>query len=367
MNFPRFSCSALIALLSLPVLTIAQAQEATATTDPVGFVTLNVLAGSGVGVGKSTTLFSLPLMEAVAIDGQSAGTITGLTANSITSSNAGWTPGALSNPLAPHLIQITSGNAEGRMFLIASSSSAGGAIVGAPNTVDTLTISSLDAAQVDLTALDIQLGIDTYRIFACDTLSSFFGTPDTSGVLGGANPASADSIVIVLNGLAQTYWYNTSVTPPRWSRQGPGNPDASNVALIPNYGMQFGRLANTPLSFVVTGSVPVVNRQASVKNSGTTILSQFWPVNSTVADLGLQNIDGWTSGSSTAVADAFVALSGTTATTYFFDGTNWRRQGPGNPISNTNLIPLGASIKIVKKGSEAGYSTLSQEVPYNLN
>lgn len=357
----------LLRLLPLPALLVLGApvaQTQTATTDPVGFVTVNVTAGTGVA--KRNTLISLPLLENESIDGQAAGRITGITANSISNADAGWTPGALSAPASPYLIQITSGDAAGRMFLVASSAATGGASAGTPNTATTVTISPIDAAQVDLTTLGIHTGEDgdTYRIYPCDTLSSFFGTPEDSGVLGGANANSADSVIISVNGNASTYYYNT--TNSRWARNAFGNPDSSNVALVPYYGMQYQRLPNTPLSFVITGAVPVTDRQVSVKNSGVTFLSQYWPADSTLGTLGLQSLDGWLSGPNVASADVVTLTIGTAVNTYWYDGTNWRRNAFGNPISDNVQIPVGATVSIQKKGADAGYATLAQEVPYEL-
>lgn len=346
------------------VVSTLHSQTETATTDPVGFVTVGITAGTGAA--KRNTLLSVPLLETESIDGQVAGTITGVTANTISNSSAGWTAGALSQPSTPYLIQITSGAAKGRMFLISSSAATAGSIAGASNTATTITVSSIDSTQTDLTTLGIVSGVDTYRIYACDTISSFFGTPASSGVLGGASVNAADSIVVVLNGTASTYWYNTSVTPNRWSRSGPGSVDSSNVALLPNYGIQYGRLGNTALSFTVTGQVPTIARDVSIKNSGTTILSQYWPVASTLGSLGLQALPNWTAGVSAATADTVILISGGSVSTYFYNGTNWLRVAPGNPISNTTEIPIGSSIQIGQKGSEAGYTTLTQQVPYSL-
>ena len=364
MNLFRFSLSILlVTLLAAPV---ALAQEpATATTDPVGFVTVGVAAGTGTT--KRNTLFSLPLLETEAIQGQVAGTITGVTANTIVNSNAGWGAGALSNPETPYLIQITSGEAEGRMFLISSSANTGGAINGTANTGTTVTVSSLDAAQVDLTNLGIVAGSDTYKIFACDTLSSFFGTPDTTGIKGGSSAATADTVVVVLNGSASTYFFNTAASPPRWSRVGFNSPAAANVPLLPYYGVQYARLADTPLSFVVTGGVPTGVRKVSVKSSGLTLLSQYWPADSTISSLGLNTLAGWLSGANAASADTVVLISNGSASTYFYDGTNWRRVGFNNPIANTTVIGVGTTVQIVRKGAAAGYDTLTQSPPYTLN
>lgn len=344
-------------------LSAMPSQATTATTDPVGFVTVDITAGTGAA--KRNTLFSVPLLEAESITGQAAGVITGITANSISNANAGWTPGALSEPATPYLIQITSGAAAGRMFLIASSSSAGGAIAGTPNTATTVSISSNDSQQVDLTTLGIQTGEDTYKIFACDTLSSFFGTPETTGILGGNSAATADSVLAVVNGSASNYFYNTAANPPRWSRVFVGSPDASNTPLVPYYGVQYGRLANLPLSFVVTGGVPTVPRTVAVRNSGTTLLSQYWPTETTLGSSNLQTVV--THGASAAVADTVVLTTDGAVNTYFYDGTNWRRVFVGSPISNTTPIPVGATIQIVRKGNDTDFTTLTQSVPYNLN
>jgi len=357
MNITRFSLAA--AFASSVLLTGANGQT-TATTDPVGFVTVGITAGTGSA--KKNTLFSVPLMETEAIDGQVAGIITGVTANTISNSNAGWTAGALSQPATPFLIQITSGAAEGRLFLISSSANTGGAIAGTANTGTTVTVSSTDAAQVNLTNLGIVAGTDTYKIFACDTLSSFFGTPASSGVQGGTSSTTADTIVAVSNGVPSTYFYNTSSV--KWVRTALGSPDASNVALLPYFGIQYSRLANTALSFVVTGQVPTQQREVAVKNSGTTIVSQFWPSDTTLGTSGLSSVV--TSGASATLADTVILTANGVASTYFYSGTNWKKVALGSPNADTTVLAIGTSIQIVRKGSASGYSTLSQAVPYNL-
>lgn len=350
-------------LLSLFIAAPAAISQETATTEPVGFVTVGITAGTGQS--KRNTLFSLPLLETETITGQVAGTITGLTANTISNASAEWGLGELSSAATPYLIQITKGLAEGRMFLISSSASTGGAIAGAANTASQVTVSSLDSNQVDLTTLGIAVGEDTYKIFACDTLSSFFGTPVTTGVQGGASTANADTIVAVLNGSSATYFYST--TNNRWSRVALGSPDASNVPLPPYYGIQYARLASAPLSFVVTGAVPTIGRQVAIKNSGPTLLAQYWPADSTLGSLGLQNLAGWRTGVSASAADTVVLTSAGSANTYFFNGSNWKRVALGSPNADDTVIFIGATISIIKKGTAAGYSTLTQTTPYTLN
>lgn len=349
-------------LIATTVLAAHTLAQTTATTAPVGFVTLNITAGTGAA--KKNTLLSLPLSQSEAIDGQVAGVITSVTANTIVNASAGWTTGALSNPAAPYLIQITSGAAEGRMFLIASSEAIGGSIAGAANTATEVTVSAIDAAQVDLTTLGIVAGTDTYRIFACDTLGSFFGTPGTTGILGGAAAGTADTVIAVVNGSSSTYFYST--THNRWSRVALGSPDASNVPLVPYYGIQYSRLGNTALSFVITGEVPTIKRQVAIKNSGPTFLSQYWPADSTLSSVGLQNIAGWQSGASAGVADTVILTTAGAASTYFYNGSNWIKVALGSPIADATPIGVGTTVSINKKGVTAGYSKLDQALPYSL-
>lgn len=351
MNLSRSS----LAVFAATAFAISGLQaQTTATTDPVGFVTVTVAAGDGST--KKNTLFSLPLLETdVSLSGQTAGIITGVTANTISNSNAGWTAGELSQASSPYLIMITSGAAKGRMFLISSAT---------PNTASTVTVSPTDALQVDLTTLGIVDGTDTYKIFACDTLSSFFLTPALSGVMGGTNAKDGDSVVIVSNGAASTYYFSNTLN--RWTRSAFGNPDASNTPLLPYYGIQYQRLANSGLSFVITGAVPTVDRKVSIKNSGTTLLSQYWPVESTLSALGLQTISGWKTGANAKVADSVILTSNGTASTYFYDGTNWRRAAFGNPISDNTVIAVGTSVQISRLGTAEGYSVLQQILPYSL-
>jgi len=80
----------LCAAVALAVVSPLNAQT-TATTDPVGFVTVGITAGTGSA--KKNTLFSVPLLEAESISGQVSGVITGVSSNSISNTNAGWTAG----------------------------------------------------------------------------------------------------------------------------------------------------------------------------------------------------------------------------------------------------------------------------------
>jgi hypothetical protein len=205
---------------------------------------------------------------------------------------------------------------------------------------------------------------DSFKISPCDTLSSFLGTPATTAVLGNGTAAKADSVILTTNGVSQSYYYSSNLT--RWTRDAAGLADSSNVPIRPDAGIQYSRLGNTPLSLTVIGKAPTMARKAPVKNSGVTCLATFFPHNATLASLGLRNLSNWTTGPSAAVADTVTILSNGISSTYYHNGTNWIKNAFGNPISNSVVIPAGASLLINQRGSASQSSIFSQPLPYSF-
>lgn len=344
------------ATLMLSLAWSIQAEDTTLRGEPFGYVKVSIAPGTGSS--KTASLISIPLLEQASITGNASGLITGVTATTITSADAGWAPGELASASEPYLLEITSGAAQGRMLLLSTATA---------NTSDTVTVDAVETARFnDLSSLGIAHG-DSYRIRPVDTLLSFFGTPQTTGVHGGVSAAAADTVTIVENGTATTYYYKTDANPPRWTRVAFGNPDASNTRISPHSGLQYSRLPATPLEFIATGTVPDGQRQVAVRNSGTTLLSSFWPVGQTLAGLSIQNLQNWGTGSSAAVADTVVMTTPAGAQTFFHDGSNWRRVAFGNPVANTNSVPVGASVMINRKGAASGFADFQQDSPYNLD
>jgi uncharacterized protein (TIGR02597 family) len=348
MNSLRF----LLPLIALFIVPAAQAQEATATTDPVGYVTLSIAGGSG---GKAPTFLSIPLLDSANIAGQVRGLITGVSESTISNSEAGWQNGSLSDPASPYLILITSGDAQGRMFLVSTDS---------PNTSTQVTISADDLLQGSLLDLGVKTG-DSYRIHPCDTLSSLFGTPASTGIVGGTNARVADTIVLVGPTGPVTYFYST--TENSWVENSRRVSLAPNVPLRPYYGLIYGRQSESPLEFIVTGSVPITSRSVAIANAGATILAQYWPASTKLIDLGLQNVTGWQTGANAKDADR-VVIQGANGvpSVYFYNGTNWLLNARRVEISDNVEIPAGASVQIERRFANPGYSVLQQQVPYSL-
>lgn len=345
-----------LGLMLLLNQTVVQAQT-TATTDPVGFMTLNIAPGNG-STTRALTLVSAPLLTSATkadgvtpADGAITGVISSITSNTLTNTGAAWTAGELSAAATPKVLRILSGAAEGRTFLLSTS---------VQNSATTVTLHTTET--IDLTTLGIATGAngDRYQIFDCDTIGSFFG--DTSLIVKNNNPDLADNVLLFVGGAWNTYYFH--VTNNRWTRRGFGNPDATNQPIKPEAGLMFNRLGSAAMALNITGAVPMTKRADVVKSSGVTFLGTHWPVDSTLATSGIQSIPGWTSNASFNSADQVQLFISGAWSKYWFDGTNWRRSGFGSPISDNQVITAGTAILINKVNAAGSDGLLTKNRPF---
>lgn len=332
--------------------------QTTVQGEPFGYVKVNIARGSGSS--KTNTMVSIPLFDTVPIGGKARGSITAVGSNTLSSTSAGWTPGELSNRTNRFLIHMTSGEAAGRMFLIATNNN---------NTADTVTVDGADiTAHGALNTLGIAAG-DNYQIHPCDTIGSFFGTPATTGVVGGTNLAGADGILLTINGTPNNYFYHTLSN--RWVRSAPGFPDATHQPIHPYTGFTYSRIGATALSLTAVGRVPTMsNRVVPIRNTGPTVVSQYWPVATAISNLGFDTMQGWAKATSSRTADRLIIATNTGALpqTYFFHSASnaWVENRPGFPLSGSRIVPVGSSVTVNRASNSAGSTLLRQAIPYNL-
>jgi hypothetical protein len=69
----------------------------------------------------------------------------------------------------------------------------------------------------------------------------------------------------------------------------------------------------------------------------------------------------------------FVTLTiGGSPSNFWWDPTansgsgGWRRQAPGNVLSNP-IVEIGTAVQINQRGSASGYTPITNGVPYSLN
>jgi len=71
-----------------------------------------------------------------------------------------------------------------------------------------------------------------FKLESADTLTALFGTPETSGIVGGDSPQNAQHVIAMIgNRHAQTFYWNTNLN--RWTRVAVGSPDVTNYSFEP--------------------------------------------------------------------------------------------------------------------------------------
>jgi uncharacterized protein (TIGR02597 family) len=328
--------------------------QTTATTVPAGFITRTIPAAANASTPSNTTV-SIPLYRSP--DHVSA-VATLDSSNQVTLSGATWTAGQFSSASAPRLLRVKTSTAApanvGKFLLISA------------NTTNQLTL-SLPAGVANVNS-ELSVG-DTCEIVPANTLGSVFGTASNPPQLtGGATPDVADNVLLWDGSTWLTYfWTGTLGTPNNiWKRT--GNIDRSNTIIYPDEAaFVIRRDTTSAATLTLMGTVPSTSERTDIAASGSTFISNRFPVDATLGGLGLQNIPGWLAGATPDVADKVyiwdVALA--TWATYFWTGTVgtpnniWKKTG--NIDRSNTPIPVGTGVFVSHAGSAV---TLTQALPY---
>ena len=314
-------------------------------TDPVGYMSYTVAAAIDAST-PSTTALCIPLQDVVSGTGAITGQVTGISANTISNSAAGWSASAFAVTGAPCFVRIKSGAAKGLTLLI---------------TANSATDLTVDPQGMDLTTLGITPNTDTYQIIAGDTLLSLFGT----NTLGGTSADTADNVMYYNGSAWQTFYYNT--TNNRWQQKGIGI-SANNFVLRPDAGLLFVRRATTSLSFTVTGAIPTSDLRYLVNNSGSTFIANGFPTDTALSAVGYNNLPNWVSSPDGQSADLVMFWNGSSWQRFYYNSTNNRWQQVGLGINANNFtIPAGKPVVIARIGSTSGSALLAHTIPYVLN
>jgi uncharacterized protein (TIGR02597 family) len=329
-----------IVLLAVPA---AQAQEATATTDPVGYVTLSIQGKADAGAANRNNFVSLNMQRPPAFQGTiSSVALDGSGRSVLTITGASFTANQFNGTGNAHYVRLTAG-AGGNTGLVSE-------VVGTSGDTITLTDNVNDA---------ISHGITSFVVTPYWTLSTAF--PLGAGLTGGTSATAADTVTIIPpSGASLTYFYNTSVN--QWRR---GTSDSSHVAIPPGSGMQIVRKQVGSVDIVLAGNVPLGPIEgivgAAAASSRNSFLANPFPLASkTLAQSGLYTGDastGVVGGTSATAADTVTIFDPSTslANTYFYNTSakQWRR---GTTDSSNVTIPAGAAIQITRKSNRGEFS-----------
>jgi hypothetical protein len=321
----------------------------TATTDPVGFITLNI-AGGGSPSSPRLSLISPTLTRPILYQGLITG-INGTTISVSSTPSAPWAVGAFNGANGSHYIEIISTAVPARS----------GTMSDILSTPTTSSITTADNLSVNQAAVG-----DTIRIRKDVTIGDVFGTTNQYGLLAGEDLSLADEVLVYNGSTFTSYFYYSGSVPPdpqypaAWYKGDDFSP-ANNVPIAANEAVVVKRKAAAPISVTVTGSVKTGNSIFAV-SSGLNVLGTASAKGVTLDESTLRKVDdiqGVKAGEDASLADEVVLYSGSTPVTYFyFSGTvppdpqypaGWYKSDDFSPAGSVMISP-GSAFVVKRKG-----------------
>ncbi len=337
-----------VALLSLAPLGTPLYAQTTATTDPVGFITLDI-AGTG-GTGPNAISFKgLGLTRPVEYQGSAETVDTA----SLTDNEATWTDNQFAGANGKFYVEITSGAGAGTTY----------DIVGTNAATKTLTLGQNLATGVT--------GGATFKVRKHWTLASVFGAANESG-LGGGTATTADQILIWNGTSYDIYYYQTAgIGGTGWRKAGAQTVDASSAVIYPEDGLLIKRQQSTPVNVVLMGAVKTGKTSVPI-SVGTNIIGNVFAAPMTLQTSGIYTGDPSTgiAGGTATTADQVLVWNGTGYDIYYYQtagigGTGWRKAGAQTVDASSATIPVGASF-IIKRNAQTAFDWAIPQHPASL-
>lgn len=339
-----FACS-FVAFLS-PALHA----QTTATTDPVGFITLSV-PGNG-GSGSSIAMAGLGLTRPIEYQG-SAETVG---ANTLTDNEATWTDNQFNGANGEFFVEITSGP-------------------GAGVTTD---ITATNAQTKTITTANNLTGIAangvTFKVRKHWTLSSVFGTDTNNLSIAGGSATTADQILLWSGTGYDTYYFQTvGIGGTGWRKSGAPTVDVATLKIFPEEGVTVKRKQPAAANVVLMGAVKLGQTSVAIEN-GISVIGNVYASGMTLASSGLHDPNddpakGVAGGSATS-ADQVLIWNGTGYDTYYFQtagigGIGWRKSGAPTVDASTTAVPVGSAVTIKRKFA-TGFNWIMPQHPATL-
>ena len=302
--------------LMLAAATQTSFAQTTATTDPVGFITLNV-SGGGTTSAPKTSLVSPTLTNPVLWQGLITNITTSGNTNTITVSGTPWTANQFNGvPPFPPNILVTH-----YVEIIATATPPSAAVSGTLADITATTTSTITTGQ--LTSAGIG---DTIKIRKDVTISDLFGATNSAGLLATGDASTADEVLIYnFANKTQYYYYDGSFGGAAGWYDLAFNP-SGNVTIAPNDAVVIRRKANAPVSVVFSGAVKTGNTLIPIAN-GLNVLGTASAMGLTLNTSGLytgSSVTGVLASGDASTADQIILYSngGATQTSYYYyDGS----------------------------------------------
>ena len=352
MNASLFRHLAVVTALLLPAATQPSFAQTTATTDPVGFITVSI-AGNGTVASPKNSFVSPTLTQPTLwqglIDPASNGSVSTNTTGgtTITVNGQQWTNGQF-GATGSYYVEIVTGStnthASGAVSDIAASTTA---------TVGSVTTSSITTAD-NLTGL--AAAGDNIRIRRHVTLSDLFGANNSAGLQASTSISSADEVLVYNGSAFAKYWYYDGTLGGTAGWVDLNFNDSSTAIIGPNEGVVVKRKATGALTFTFQGAVKTANTLIPIRN-GINVLGTVSAKGLTLDTSGLVNgSSGLTASSSISTADEVTIYTGSSPTKYwYYDGSLGGAAGwvdlNFNPAGTASIAP--GSAFIVKRKANA--------------
>lgn len=329
-----------VAALALAGSICSQALAQTASTTPVGFITLSVPGTSTLSPAGSgaLTLAGLGMVQPITFQGNADVVNTGT--STITNNSATWTANQFAATSNPYFLEIASGPAAGVILDIAS------------NTSTTVTTTQALPAAFVANA--------SFIIRPHWTLSSVFGATGNAGLAIG-NTSSADQVLLYNGNTYDAYYYDNGqgFVSPGWQKN--NNPiDGTTVRIYPDQGILIIRRQSASTQVVLTGAVKTGQTSVPIQ-SGNNVVGNVYGAGMTLADSGLytgNSATGVASGTSTSADQVLIynTTSSTYSAYYYDNGAGFFPAGwtsASGVASGTVAIPVGSSIIVQRKIASA--------------
>jgi uncharacterized protein (TIGR02597 family) len=325
--------------------------QTTATTDPVGFITLNA-TGNG-GSGNPTLSFKgLGMTRAVEYQGsaESVGT------NTLTDNEATWTDNQFNGTNGAYFVEITSGPGAGTIYDIQTTTAA----------TKTLTLVQNLAGGITAPV--------SFKIRKHWTLATVFG-PNNEGGLTGGDSATADKILVQNGSSFDSYYYQTSgAGGVGWRKDGEPAVDASATVFVPEEGLIVRRNQSAGANIVLMGAVKTGQTSIPIL-PGNNLVGNVYAANLTLQSSGLYTgnpTTGLASGDEASTSDQVLLWNGGGYTTYYFQtaplaagGSGWRNANDVFADASATVIPVGYSM-FVKRSNGAAFNWVVPQHPASL-
>lgn len=322
--------------------------QTTATTDPVGFITLNV-AGTGGAGGSSLSFRGLSLTRPVEYQGSAES----VTANSVTDNEATWTDNQFNGTNGAYFLEITSGPGAGTTYDITATTAATKTVTLAQN------LGAGIAAPV------------VFKIRKHWTIAAVFGAANEAGLQGGTS-TSADQLLLWNGTGYDIYYYQTSgLGGTGWRQAGAPAVDASGTKLVMEELLLLKRGQATAVNVVLMGAVKTGQTSVPVFN-GNNFLGNVYAAPMTLQSSGIYTGNPATglAGGSSVTADQILLWNGTGYDIYYYQtsglgGTGWRRAGAPSTDASATPLPVGSGF-IVKRTNSGAFNWVIPQHPATL-